>query len=179
MVKVGKNSQNGIFTSMFLSPMIFFENQDIFPWTFNWAILKIGRALKSVKKNLEQLSSLAWKLARLSNIKINSVILVVQYKIILWIDQTRGQGTAEMAALDSKATQKAFRSSAGPSVLLLLWQMMSIVLQDLTQKASWQIQSIVVHCAQILFLDSAYCTLFVHWYTMIVHWSYTDCTLIV
>ena len=114
----------------------------------NWKSSKIGE-----EKPWAALG-LAWKLARLSNIKINSVILVVvQYKIILWIDQTRGQGTAEMAALDSKATQKAFRSSAGPSVLLLLWQMMSIVLQDLTQKASWQIQSIVVHCAQILFLD--------------------------
>ena len=111
----------------------------------NWKSSKIGEE----KPWAALVSRENWRVCPTSK----SVILVVQYKIILWIDQTRGQGTAEMAALDSKATQKAFRSSAGPSVLLLLWQMMSIVLQDLTQKASWQIQSIVVHCAQILFLD--------------------------
>ena len=128
--------------------MFFFRKSGYFPMNFqlgnfeNWKNSKIGE-----EKPWAELSRENWRVCPTSK----SVILVVQYKIILWIDQTRGQGTAEMAALDSKATQKAFRSSAGPSVLLLLWQMMSIVLQDLTQKASWRIQSI--HCAQILFLD--------------------------
>ena len=164
-----------------------------------------------MKKNLEQSS----------RVKIGASVqhqnqlwfwLVVQYKMILWIDQTihtvakfhilsknycnifghenqtencilgwltfyrlgwvdfswftfwttievlaqcvKGQGTAEMAALDSKLHKSLLDLPLGLSfcITILLWQMMSIVLQDLTQKASWRIQSI--HCAQILFLDS-------------------------